>query len=370
MLLGRRGIPCGNRASSCRQIPTTARCAITRKWLDKRSIIRFISRMAEHPDDDTHQVPAHREETARGLSVHLLQHVPEEEVWLAGQLSPHTRLAYKRDVAHFLRSLNIRSGDELRQVDRAAVVAWQTLMRQQGASPRTIRRRLSALSSLFAHLVEHRSADFNPVRDIKRPRVNRRQGTTRALSPKEARKVLDTPTSNSLMGLRDRAILSVGLQAGPRRSEIASLLVRDYHTNVGYKSLHFIRKGGEDLSLAINPQTAQRIEEYLAAAGHGDDLDGPLFRPLRINQRRMEERRHVHPVTINRILKKHVKEAGLDQGYSAHSMRTTFITTALNNGASLEDVQRDVGHADPATTKLYDRRGHNPERSASFFAIY
>jgi site-specific recombinase XerD len=51
-------------------------------------------------------------------------------------------------------------------------------------------------------------------------------------------------------------------------------------------------------------------------------------------------------------------------------MRATFITTALQNGASLEDVQRDVGHADPTTTKLYDRRGHNPEKSASFFANY
>jgi hypothetical protein len=55
-------------------------------------------------------------------------------------------------------------------------------------------------------------------------------------------------------------------------------------------------------------------------------------------------------------------------GYRAHSMRATFITTALNKGASLEDVKWDVGHADPSTTKLYDRRGHNPEKSASFFA--
>jgi integrase/recombinase XerD len=62
--------------------------------------------------------------------------------------------------------------------------------------------------------------------------------------------------------------------------------------------------------------------------------------------------------------------AGLDHGYSAHSMRATFITTALQNGASLEDVQRDVGHANPTTTKLYDRRGHNPENSAAFFAVY
>jgi site-specific recombinase XerD len=68
-------------------------------------------------------------------------------------------------------------------------------------------------------------ADVNPVRDIKRPRVNRRQGTTRAFSAKEARKILDAPDATTLAGLRDRAILSVGLQAGPRRSEIASLLV-------------------------------------------------------------------------------------------------------------------------------------------------
>jgi site-specific recombinase XerD len=51
-------------------------------------------------------------------------------------------------------------------------------------------------------------------------------------------------------------------------------------------------------------------------------------------------------------------------------MRATFITTALDNGASLEDVQRAAGHAAPSTTKLYDRRGYNPEKSASFFVNY
>ena len=57
-------------------------------------------------------------------------------------------------------------------------------------------------------------------------------------------------------------------------------------------------------------------------------------------------------------------------GDTRHSMRATFITTALDNGASLEDVQSAAGHADPSTTKLYDRRGYNPEKSASFFANY
>ena len=78
----------------------------------------------------------------------------------------------------------------------------------------------------------------------------------------------------------------------------------------------------------------------------------------------------MNPDAIDRIVKKYARRLGLTRGYSAHSMRTTFITTALENGCSLEDVQRAAGHADPSTTKLYDRRGYNPEKSASFFANY
>jgi integrase/recombinase XerD len=309
------------------------------------------------------------------LSVHLLQSVPEEDVWLAGQLSPHTRRAYKQDVAHFVATLGIKSADELRLVKRAAVVAWQNAMKDEQAKARTIRRRLSALSSLFVHLVEYGAADENPVRDIKRPHVNRRQGTTRAFSPKEAKLILDAPKADTLRGVRDRAILSVGFQAGSRRSEIASLLVKDFHTNAGYKSLHFIRKGGEDLSLALNVQTAERIEKYLAAAGHSPDTSGPLFRAVTKSNpprkpRKRNPRRHLLPEAVDRILRKYAALAGMDNGYTAHSMRATFITTALDKGASLEDVQRDVGHADPSTTKLYDRRGYNPEKSAAFFATY
>jgi len=164
--------------------------------------------------------------------------------------------------------------------------------------------------------------------------------------------------------------LSVGLQVGFRRSEIASLKVGDLHVNRGYDSLRVVRKGGKKGSLAINPQTAQRIKEYLAVAGHGEDLEGPLFRPVRGNHEGQDSRRHLHPDVIDRVLKKYAGKIGLDRRYSAHSMRATFITTALENGASLEDVQSAAAHADPSTTKLYDGRGHNPEKSASFFANY
>ena len=95
-----------------------------------------------------------------------------------------------------------------------------------------------------------------------------------------------------------------------------------------------------------------------------------MFRPLSHNRKRQESRRHMDPDAIDRVLRKHAAAIGLTRGYSAHSMRATFITTALENGATLDDVQRAAGHAEPGTTKLYDRRGYNPEKSASFFATY
>jgi integrase/recombinase XerD len=146
--------------------------------------------------------------------------------------------------------------------------------------------------------------------------------------------------------------------------------VGDFHLNRRYDSLKVVRKGGKKGSLAIHPQTAQRIRDYVAKVETESDTDAPLFLPVRGNQRSTDERRHLQPGEIDRILRKYARRLGLERGYSAHSMRATFITTALDNGASLEDVQRAAGHDDPSTTKLYDRRGYHPEKSASFFASY
>jgi integrase/recombinase XerD len=129
-----------------------------------------------------------------------------------------------------------------------------------------------------------------------------------------------------------------------------------------------MRKGGRRDASAINPQTAVRPLAYLEKAGHGADVDGPLFRSLRHNGKRRDERRGMDPGAIDRVVRKYAAALGLDHVYSAHSMRATFIATALENGAQLEDVQKAAGHRDPSTTKLYDRRDYNPEKAASFFA--
>jgi integrase/recombinase XerD len=173
------------------------------------------------------------------------------------------------------------------------------------AQPSSIRHRLAALSSLFKHLVRHHHVETNPVADVERPAINRREGSTLAFSKADAAKLLNMPAEDTIEGLRDRAILSVGLQVGLRRAEIAGLSVEDLHQNRGFDSLRILRKGGRRDALAIHPNVAQRIRSYLDAAGHADDLDGPMFRPLSHNRKRQESRRHMGPDAIDRVLRKH-----------------------------------------------------------------
>jgi integrase len=73
---------------------------------------------------------------------------------------------------------------------------------------------------------------------------------------------------------------------------------------------------------------------------------------------------------VDELVHAYAAQMGVGQGYAAHSMRATFITTALENGAKLEDVQRTVGHTDPATTQLYDRRRFLPAKSAALIVVY
>jgi integrase/recombinase XerD len=122
---------------------------------------------------------------------------------------------------HFMRTLDIATAAELRQADHKAVITWERYMREvEHAASSTIRRRLAALSSLYKHLVRHDHSVRNPVTEVERPAINRDEGSTLAFAKAQARKLLDMPAENTtegtpnIAGLRDRAILSVGLQVG------------------------------------------------------------------------------------------------------------------------------------------------------------
>jgi len=212
--------------------------------------------------------------------------------------------AFRRDVAHFLRTLAIATPAGLRQVDHKAVIAWEGFMcESEGAAPSTVRRRLAALSSLFKHLVRHGEAARNPVAEIARPAINRDEGSTLAFAKAQAREMLDAPVEDTVAGLRDRALLSVACRSGcgapkSRPSRSATCTRTAAMTRCGWSA----RAAGARRS-PINPQTAARLRAYLELAGHGADLDGPMFRLLRTSGKRQEERRPMDPDAIDRVVR-------------------------------------------------------------------
>jgi integrase/recombinase XerD len=293
-----------------------------------------------------------------------LADVPPELEWLANITNAKTRRAYKSDVSEFSAFTGLTETTQLRTVTRIHVIAWRKDIERRELLPASVRRKLSALSSLFDYLCERNAVLGNPVDGVKRPMSNNNEGTTPALGDAQARRLLDAPPKDTLKGKRDRAILASLLYHGIRREELCQLRVRDMQSRQGV--VHFRIKGKREKVrfVPVHPMGQRLIEEYLALAGHASDVDGPLFRPVK-NNRTGDLDRHLDPGSVYRnVVLHYAKALGMDMeviGLCVHSLRATAATNALSHEADIAKVQEWLGHANVSTTRLYDRRKSKPE---------
>ncbi len=303
---------------------------------------------------------------------HQLSDVPPAIEWFANISNPQTRRAYENDLRGFMRFVGIDRPEDFRTVTRGHVLAWRKTLEEKSLAGATIRRKLAALASLFEHLCESNSVTHNPVKGVKRPVVESQQGKTPALGDAQARALLSAPDGNTLKGKRDRAILSTLLYHGLRREELTKLKVKDYcQSRRGVAHLRVQGKGGKMRFVPTHPGTLTLIEEYLQAAGHGLDPDAALFRPVKNNV-------HGHTYTAltpgnvyEQVVLKYLKKLGIaGENMGPHVMRATAATNALDNGADIAKVQEWLGHANIATTRIYDHRKTRPEDSPTFKVAY
>lgn len=300
-----------------------------------------------------------------------LANIPAELEWFASIESPHTRRAYESDIRGFMGFAGIQAPEQFRQVTRAHVLAWRKALEAQALSGATIRRKLSALASLYDYLCDRNAVSHNPVKGVKRPKVDSYEGKTPALGDHQARELLAAPAEDTLKGLRDRAILSVLLFHALRREELTKLRVKDYnHLRGGVPHLRVQGKGGKLRYVPTHPATLGLISEYLTRAGHGADLDGALFRPLR-NTRGGSTEQALSSNGVYDCVRKYLKAMGLSEElYGPHALRATAATNALLHNADIAKVQDWLGHANIQTTRIYDRRSTRPEDSPTFRVQY
>lgn len=317
------------------------------------------------PDNSLIPLPSPTQLTAEQFRT--LAAVPPEIEWFANLGNKGTRRVYEPVIRDFMRFTGITTPQEFRRVTRAHVIAWRDDLHTRTLAASTIRRYLASLSSLFEYLCEKNAVTHNPVDGVKRPPVDSYKGKTPALGDAQARQLLDFPAGELLKDKRDRALLATLLYHGLRREELCKLSVKDAkQQRRGVLHLKISGKGGKTRFVPLHPAAGRLLADYLEAAGHGDDDSGALFRPL--HHSRGDSQRGLTPDGVYKLVRDYSTTLGFAVG--AHSLRSTAATNALEHGADLAEVQQMLGHANIATTRLYDQRDSRPEHSPVFKVRY
>ena len=299
---------------------------------------------------------------------HRLADVPPEVEWFANITNPNTRRAYEHAVSDFMRFAGIARPEDFRTVTRAHIIAWRDDLLQRGLGGASIRHRLAALASLFQYLCEKNAVTHNPVKGVKRPATASGAGKTPTIGDHQTRTLLAAPPDDSIKSKRDRAILSTLLVHALRREELCTLTVKDCrHARKGVPHLKVSGKGGKTRYLPLHPGTQALIHGYLDAAGHGTDENGALFRPVRGNRSGRAHRAITGDGTY-KVVRAYSALLGFEIG--SHTLRATAATNALDHQADIAKMQEWLGHANIATTRIYDHRQTRPEDSPTFKVAY
>jgi integrase/recombinase XerD len=300
-----------------------------------------------------------------------LADVPPEVEWFANIENPNTRRAYQIDVKQFMRFAGIQRAEEFRMVKRAHLISWRKDLEGRALEPSSIRRKLSAVASLFDHLCEANAVTHNPADGVRRPSEGANEGKSPALSDERAKLLLSAPATDTVKGLRDRAILSALLFHGLRRAELCSLGVNDIEDRRGVLHFRVKGKGGKMRFIPIHPHTIQSVRDYLTFAGHGSEHGTALFRPVHNTRSRNPGGALTGHAIYKDVVQKYARVIGIESRMiCVHGLRATAATNALEHEADIAKVQEWLGHANIATTRLYDRRKTKPEDSPTFKVSY
>lgn len=270
-----------------------------------------------------------------------------------GQIrNENTRRAYEHAVRLFLCWCEKR-GLELSSIKPEDLGCY---LDKHPGSPATKKQHLSAIRHLFDKLVLRHVIILNPALSVRGPKHQIIEGKTREIPVKSARKLLQGFDTSHVVGLRDRSIIGILVYTGARIGAVAKLEIRHLFQEEDQWMLRFEEKGGKSREIPVRHDLQCFLMEYMEAAElNGESERSPLFRSAVGKTKKLNENQ-MKVGDMGRMLKRRFKDAGLSHKYSGHSFRVTTITDLLEQGVPLEDVQHLAGHADPRTTRLYDRR--------------
>lgn len=261
-------------------------------------------------------------------------------------LSANTRLGYGHDLSEFLAFLSRKGRAGIQEVVRRDILDFLMESKQKGLAAPSLARRLVAIKVFFRHLSREGLLAANVADAMDSPRLWKILPPT--LTVEEVDRLLAAPDVSTPRGLRDRAILETFYATGLRVSELAGLALESLHFDAEY--VRCVGKGDKERVVPIGRRAISAVQAWLergrpayAAKGGGASravflsrLGTPLSR-----------------VTLWRHIRAYARRAGIRKEISPHTLRHSFASHLLANGASLRVIQEMLGHADISTTQIY-----------------
>jgi len=266
-----------------------------------------------------------------------------DATWAERGLSDNSLQSYRLDLV-LLQEQLARRGKALDVASREDLLTILADQIQQGKSPRTVSRYLSAWRQYYRWLVREGVIDGDPVALIESPKTGR--GLPRALSEEQVESLLEAPDTGTPLGLRDRAMLELMYATGLRVSELVNLELVNLNLNQGV--IRVTGKGRKERLVPFGDEAHDSLKVYLAD-GRPVLLKGVQSESVFVTTRKSAMTRQAFWYMVRR----YARLCDIAQKMSPHMLRHSFATHLLNHGADLRVVQLLLGHSDLSTTQIY-----------------
>lgn len=267
-----------------------------------------------------------------------------EYIGIEKGLAQNTLNSYERDLTAFISYISNLGITNIGQTNRYHITDYLNHLQEQLRATTTISRNMASIRNFYQFLYREKHINQNPVIEMETPKIVKR--LPKILSLHEVEKLLMQPNDNDAYSLRDKAMLELLYATGIRVSELINLKVTDINLSMGF--IRCIGKGSKERIIPLGQKAIIALNSYLQQAwgelAKGKDQESLFFNHLGGKLSRQG---------FWKIIKKHALHAGIHKNITPHTIRHSFATHLLENGADLRSVQEMLGHADISTTQIY-----------------
>jgi len=259
------------------------------------------------------------------------------------ELSKNTIESYGRDLRQFKKFLEAKGKSSYLDVNKTTIITYLLHLQKKGRAASTISRSLASIRSLYQYLLNQGLIKGDPTANLESPKSEKKLPCVLGLS--EVEKLINQPDEKSSMGARDKAMLELLYATGMRVTELVCLDIDDINLEMGYIKCR--GNGNKERIIPIGTMAKKALGRY--AKEYRQDLVKENEKALFVNYYGKRLTRQ----GFWKIIKRHTKKAKINKKITPHTLRHSFATHLIQNGADLKSVQEMLGHSDISTTQIY-----------------